>query len=148
MKDEMLKKELSADKIKLIDKYSLTCSDDLIWQLKHNKYSTINYFSHKFAKKHSTLALLFYINRLCYAKIKYFENNISKYEPYKYYFGKGFVKCEIYDMGFLLHKPSDNMIDIRSLKDIKNIDEFKSFCSYLESLEAENEYCSNFPNIV
>lgn len=144
MRDESLKRELSIDKIKLIDKYSLTCSEDLIWQLKHDKYHTVNYFSHKFAKKHSALALLFYINRLCYAKIKYFENNIDKYEPYKYDFEKGFLKCEIYDMGFLLHKPSNNLIDIRSLKEIKSIEEFKSFCSYLESLEANYYY----PNIV
>lgn len=148
MKDEILKKELSIDKIKLIDKYSLTCSDDFIWQFNHHKYSTVDYFSHKFAKKQSTLALLFYINRLCYAKIKYFENNISKFDPYKYDFEKGFIKCELYDMGFLLHKPSDNMIDIRSLKDIKSIDEFKCFCSYLESLEEENKYCSNRTNII
>lgn len=135
MKDIILKKELSIDKINLIDKYSLTCSDNLIWQFNHDKYPTVNYFSHKFAKKHSTLALLFYINRLCYAKIKYFENNINKFEPYKYDFENGFVKCEIYDMGFLLHKPSNNIIDIRNLKEIKSIDEFRSFCSYLESFE-------------
>lgn len=135
MKDKILKEELSIDKINLIDKYSLTCSDNLIWQFKHDKYSTVNYFSHKFAKKHSVLALLFYINRLCYAKIKYFENNIHKFEPYKYDFEKGFIKCEIYDMGFFLHKPSNNFIDIRNLRDIKSIDEFRLFCSYLESFD-------------
>lgn len=135
MNDEILKQELSTQKIKLIEKYSLTCSDDMIWEFKHNKYHTYKYFSHKFAKKQSVLALLFYINKLCYAKIKYFENNIDKYEPYKYEALKGFRKCELYDMEFLLHKPSNNMIDIRNLKEIKNIDEFKKFCSKLESLE-------------
>lgn len=148
MKNEALRNELSTDKIKLIDKYALTCSDDLIWQFKHDKYSTVSYFSHKFAKKHSALALLFYINRLCYAKIKYFENNIEKFVPYKYDFEDGFVKCEVYDMGFLLHRPSNNMIDIRSLKDIKSIDEFRDFCSYLESLEDKSTYCNNLSNII
>jgi hypothetical protein len=38
-------------------------------------------------------------------------------------------------MGFLLHKPSNNMIDIRNLKEIKNIDEFDMFCAHLESFE-------------
>jgi hypothetical protein len=138
MNDEILKNELSIDKVKLIDKYNLTCSEDFVWQFKHDKYSTVDYFSHKFAKKHSTLAMLFYINRLCYAKIKYFEDNLIKYEPYKYNFESGFIKCELYDMGFLLHKPSNNMIDLRSLKEIKNIDEFKLFCNHLESFENNN----------
>lgn len=109
----------------------------MIWEFKHDKYHTVKYFSHKFAQKQSELALLFYINRLCYAKIKYFDKNIDKYEPYKYVFLKGFCKCELYDMEFLMYKPSRSMIDIRKLKDIKNINEFKEFCSVLESLEGQ-----------
>ena len=83
-------------------------------------------------EKHSTLALVFYINRLCYAKIKYFEENFYKYEPYKYIFEKGFSKCEMYDMEFLFHKPSEEFIDIRSLREIKSIEDFRKFCSKLE----------------
>lgn len=135
MRDKILKKELSIDKQKLINKYALTCNDDFVWEFRHDKYHTVKYFSHKFAKKHSTLALLFYINRLCYAKIKYFESNFDKFLPYKYVFEEGFLECEIYDMDFLFHKPSNNMIDIRSLKDIKSIDDFKIYCAYLESFE-------------
>ena len=135
MNNEMLKTQLSEEKIKLIEKYSLTCSDDMIWEFKHDKYHSVKYFSHKFAQKQSVLALLFYINRLCYAKIKYFEKNIYKYEPYKYAFLNGFCKCEIYDMEFLKHKPSNSMIDLRNLKEIKSIEEFKVFCSVLENLE-------------
>lgn len=135
MNDEKLKSQLSLEKRKLIDKYSLTCSDDLIWEFKHDKYHTVKYFSHRFAQKESVLALLFYINRLCYAKIKYFEENIEKYEPYKYVFLKGFCKCELYDMEFLKHKSSNKMIDIRSLREIKSIEEFREFCKVLESLE-------------
>ena len=78
MNDEILKKELSNQKIKLIEKYSLTCSDEMIWEFRHDKYHTVKYFSHKFAQKESVLALLFYINRLCYAKIKYFDKSFSK----------------------------------------------------------------------
>ena len=135
MDNNILKNELSLDKIKLLDKYNLTCSKDYIWEFRHSKYHTVKYFSHKFAKKHSTLALVFYINRLCYAKIKYFEDNFYKYEPYKYIFKIGFCKCDTYDMEFLLHKPSGNFIDIRSLKEIKSIGEFKRFCRSLEELE-------------
>ena len=61
MNDETLKRQLSADKVKLIEKYSLTCSEDMIWEFKHDKYHTVKYFSHKFAKKESVIALLFYI---------------------------------------------------------------------------------------
>lgn len=130
-----LRNELSSDKCKLLDKYSLTCGDDMFWEFKHSKYHTTKYFSHKFAKKQTTLALLFNIHKLCYAKIKYFEKNIDKYDFYKYDFKDGFKICEIYNMMFLLHKPSNTMIDLRNLSDIKSIKEFKDFCAYLESFE-------------
>lgn len=135
MDDKTLKEELSLEKRKLLDKYNLTCSDKYIWEDRHSKYHTIKYFTHKFAKKHSTLALVFYINKLCYAKIKYFEENFYKYESYKYVFDKGFLKCDIYDMEFLFHKPSGKFIDIRSLREIKSIESFRQFCRELESFE-------------
>ena len=135
MDDEILKNELSLDKRKLLNKYNLTCSEDYIWEFRHSKYHTVKYFSHKFAKKHSTLALVFYINRLCYAKIKYSEENFYKYESYKYIFKNGFSKCDIYDIEFLFHKPSKNFIDIRSLREIRSIEEFRQFCSKLEEFE-------------
>ena len=135
MDDEILKNELSLDKRKLLNKYNLTCSEDYIWEFRHSKYHTVRYFSHKFAKKHSVIALLFYINRLCYAKIKYFEANFYKYEPYKYIFNKGFSKCPIYDMEFLFHKPSGKFIDIRNLREINRIEDFRAFCRELEKLE-------------
>ena len=56
MNDETLKRQLSVDKVKLIEKYSLTCSEDMIWEFKHDKYHTVKYFSHKFAKKESVIA--------------------------------------------------------------------------------------------
>lgn len=133
-----LEKELSDEKLKLINKYSLSLNKDLIWEFRHDKYHTVKYFSHKFAIKESTLALLFYIHRLCFAKIKYFESNFQKYTPYKYDFELGFIKCDLYDMEFMMHRPSQIMIDLRNLQKIKNIDEFKEFCDYLESFEKAN----------
>ena len=129
---------LTPEKYKLIEKYSLSLNDDLIWEFKHDKYHTVKFFSHKFATKHSTLALLFNIHRLCYAKIKYFESNFEKYVSYKYDFKQGFKQCELYDMEFMLHKPSNIMIDIRNLQDIKDISEFREFCKYLESYEGSH----------
>ena len=127
MDDKILKSELSLDKIKLLDKYNLTCSKDYIWEAKHNKYHTVKYFSHKFAKKHSTLALVFYINKLCYAKIKYFEENFHKYECYKYTFKNGFLKCDTYDMEFYFINQVKNFNRYRNLSEIKNIEEFRVF---------------------
>ncbi|CZR97080.1 MULTISPECIES: hypothetical protein [unclassified Clostridioides] len=127
--------DLTPDKRNLIEKYSLTLNENLIWEFKHGKYHTIKYFTHKFAVKESVLALLFNIHKLCYAKIKYFESNFSKYEPYKYSYQDGFVKCEIYDMSFMLHKYSNIMIDLRNLQEIKTIEEFRLFCNHLESFE-------------
>lgn len=126
---------LTAEKYSLIKKYNLSLNDDLIWECRHNKYHTTKYFSHKFATKHSTLALLFYIHKLCYGKIKYFETNFDKYLPYKYNFKKGFYQCSLYDMEFMLHKPSNILIDIRNLKEIHSMNEFKNFCTYLETFE-------------
>lgn len=134
MKKKLLE-GLSEEKIKLIKKYSLSLNDDLIWEFNHSKYHTVKYFSHKFALKESTLALLFYIHRLCFAKIKYFEANFDKYVPYRYDFKLEFIKCDLYDMEFMLHKPSGLMIDLRNLQKIKNIEEFRKFCDYLESFE-------------
>lgn len=126
---------LTQEKYNLINKYSLTLNDDLIWEFKHNKYHTAKYFTHKFAIKQSPLALLFNIHRLCYAKIKYFENNFDKYKPYKYNFKNGFCECELFDMEFMMHTPSNLIIDLRTLQAIKDINEFKSFCDYLEKYE-------------
>ncbi|MDK2563454.1 hypothetical protein QOZ84_07820 [Romboutsia sedimentorum] len=127
--------KLSPEKYKLIQKYSLSLNDSLIWEFKHDKYYTTKYFSNKFAVKQSTLALLFNIHRLCYAKIKYFEHNFHKYKPYKYNFKVGFFECELFDMEFILHKPSNIIIDIRNLQEIKDINKFKDFCNYLETFE-------------
>lgn len=127
--------DLTLDKRNLLKKHSLTLNENLIWEFRHDKYHTIKYFTHKFAVKESVLALLFNIHKLCYAKIKYFESNFSKYEPYKYTYQDGFVKCEMYDMNFMLHKYSNIMIDLRNLQEIKTIEEFRLFCDYLESFE-------------
>lgn len=126
---------LSKEKYNLLKKYNLQLNDDLYWESNHKKYPKVKYFSNKFAKNHSTLALLFYIHKLCYAKIKYFEKNFNKYIPYKYDYKKGFIECELFDMEFILHIPSNVIIDIRNLQEIKNIDEFHDFCRYLESYE-------------
>ena len=133
--NESLIDEIGFDKYNLLNKYSLTCNDDMIWEFNHSKYYTTKYFSHKFVKKHSTLALLFNIHKLCYAKIKYFESNLHKYDFYKYDIIDGFKQCDWYDMSFLFHKASGIFIDIRNLYDIKSVDEFREFCNYLESFE-------------
>lgn len=37
------------------------------------------------------IGLLFRINKLCMAKVKYFRTNLDKFEPLKYDYKRGFV---------------------------------------------------------
>lgn len=132
------KNDLSEEKQKLIDKYSLVLNNDLIWEFNNPKYYKVRYFSHKFAINHSTLTLIFHIYKLCYAKIKYFESNFYKYEPYKYNYKLGFIRCDLYDMELIKHKYSDIIIDLRNLSEIKSIKDFRALCSYLETFEPKS----------
>lgn len=129
---QTMKKELSIDKQKLIEKYCLICKENLFWSFVNPKYDSIEYFSHKFAKKESILALLFHIHRLCYAKIKYFQENWSYYESFNYDLKKGFIPCEIYDMNYIKQKNTNLLIPIHQLSNIHDINEFYELCHYLE----------------
>lgn len=55
--------------------------------------------------------------------------------PYKYDYKKGFIECELFDMEFMLNIPSNIIIDLRNLQEIKSINEFHDFSRYLESYE-------------
>lgn len=141
IRDKFLKEELGEEKSKLINKYGLTCNENLYWQRVKDKYPTQEYFSHKFAKKASTLGIIFQIYRLCYAKVKYFEKNWDDYCACVYHFKRGFIKTDIYNMEFIKHRSTGIIIDLRNLSNINKIEEFIKLCRYLESREAlEKEY--------
>jgi hypothetical protein len=132
-----LEYKLDEQKLKVIRKYRLYLNSNFNWEYRHpkNKYQPIEYFSQKFAEKHSALAMVFQIHKLCFAKIKYFENNINDFIPCEYSFKNGFSECEIYKFQFLYHKYSKYMIGISELQNIKDIKEFNDFCNHLESFK-------------
>lgn len=128
---------LEEQKKKVIQEYRLHLNSNCNWEYIHpkGKYQPIEYFSQKFVEKHSALAMVFQIHKLCFAKIKYFENNVDDFIPYSYSFKSGFERCEMHKVQFLYHIYSHYMIGIAELQDIKDIDEFKKLCNYLESFK-------------
>ncbi len=134
-RDELLKKELSAEKVSLIDKFGLQSTPDLYWvSRKENAHDHI-IFKHNYLKKHDIIRVLFRINRLCFAKVNYFSQNENKFEPQVYDYKNGFTKTDWWNTEFLRHKESGFQIDLRYLQTITDIEKFRGFCDYLESLE-------------
>lgn len=81
------------------------------------------------------IGLLFRINKLCMAKVKYFRANINKYEPLKYNYQTGFVTVPLWDSDFLRHRASGYILDYRYLQAITVYDDFVALCSELEAFE-------------
>lgn len=83
-RDDLLKKNLNTEKIKLLERYGLISCNDLKWiSKKENSHEQV-YFTHAFLTKTDILGLIFRINKLCFAKIKYFRAHINNFEPYLY----------------------------------------------------------------
>ena len=132
-----IESKLDEQKLKVIQKYRLHLNSSSNWEYRHpkNKYQPIEYFSQKFVERHTALAMVFQIHKLCFAKIKYFESNLNDFIPYSYSFKDGFSECEIYKVQFLYHKYSKYMIGICDLQNIKDIKEFNDFCKHLDSFK-------------
>jgi len=134
-RDDLLKKELSNEKIRIIEKFGLKSTPDLYWiSEKENAHPHI-FFKHSFLKDTDIIGVLFRINRLCFAKVNYFRRNSDKFEPYKYDFQQNFIKTEWWDAEFLKHIASGFHIDMRYLQTITEIEKFIQFYEYLESFE-------------
>jgi hypothetical protein len=134
LRDKYVRAELGIEKCKIVDKYGLRCNSRLYWEKPQEKYPTQEYFSHKFARKSSPLGMVFHIYRLCFAKVKYFENNWEDFAPCKYDWKKGsFEECELYDMEFIKQKCTNITIDLRNLSKIHRVEEFRAICDYLEN---------------
>jgi len=116
----------------LLIKYDLHCNSDLYWERPKGKYPQKKFFSHKFVKKSSVIRIILYIYQLCFAKVKYFERNWDDFVPYIHSWREGFIECELYDMEFIKHKHTDIIFDLRDLKRINDIKEFRSICDYLD----------------
>ncbi|HWQ43806.1 MAG TPA: hypothetical protein VN456_17475, partial [Desulfosporosinus sp.] len=91
------------------------------------------YFSQKCAKKASPLGMIFFIYKLCYAKVKYFDQNWDDFAPYTYNWQTGlFEETKMSDMEFIKHLSTGIMLDLRNLAKINRYEDFLALCNYLE----------------
>lgn len=140
IREKIMREELGEEKCKILDKYNLNSNQRLYWERIQEKYPVQEYFSHKLARKASSIGMIFHIYRLCFAKTKYFENNWTKFVPCVYNHRYGFVETEIYNMEYIKQKSTGIILDLRELAKIKWLHEFKELCCYLEEKHMEVEF--------
>ena len=132
--EEKLKNKLSEDKINYINKYKLKLNDKRQWVTTKNNVPERVYFSHNFILKNTILEVIFRKYQLCYAKLKYFRENLDKFSYFKYDPKLGFIETEFWDIEFFCHKKSGKYIDLRYLQQITEIEVFLEFLNWLENL--------------
>lgn len=128
----LIRKELGPEKCKFLDKYDLKLNDRFYFERIQEKYPDQEYFSYKLATKSSLIGMIFHINRLCFAKTKYFEKNINNYVPCIHSCRNGFVETDMWNMEFLKQKGTNIIIDLRDLSKIHWVADFHDLCNYLE----------------
>lgn len=132
-RDNLLREELGAEKCKILDKYLLRSNSRLYWERFQDHYPVQEYFSHKFAKKASSIGIIFHIYHLCYAKVKYFEQNWENFAPYVFNWqSRSFIETGLYDMEYVKHRSTGIIIDLRNLARINRYEDFVRLCNYLE----------------
>ena len=124
--------KLSEEKQRLIAKYNLKLNDRNIWYIKNENGFVRPVMKHVFVERRDILALVFRMYELCAAKVTYFRSNLEFFEPYVHDTYFGFQKTQLWNAEFLLHLPSNRLIDLRSLQLIRNIDVFKEWCAKIE----------------
>ncbi len=134
-RDTLLKEQLRTTTIKIIERYRLKSTKAEEWIACDDNAHEHKIFTQQFLLKHDDIAILFRINRLCWGKVRYFQNNYEKFTPYKYDPNEGFIKTELWDSDFLQHKASEKMIDYRFLARITEFDIFLQFCNELQTFE-------------
>lgn len=77
------------DKQLLIEKYHLIHENNAWYSDRENAHKHL-IFKDAFVERTDIIGLLFRINKLCMAKVKYFRINIEKFEPLKYHYKKRF----------------------------------------------------------
>ena len=122
------------DKELLIEKYKLIHENNAWYSDRENSHKHL-IFKDVFYERNDVLGLLFRINKLCAAKVKYFRANIDKFEPLKYHYRDGFVSVPLWDTDFLRHRASGFIFDFRYLQTITVYEDFVALCSELESYE-------------
>lgn len=124
------------DKYLLTKKYHLKHENNAWYSERENSHKHL-IFKDSFFEKSDVLGLLFRINKLCMAKVKYFRANIDKYEFLKYDYKTGFISVPLWDADFFRHRASGYIIDFRYLQTITVYDEFIAFRTELERFEQE-----------
>ncbi|MDR3599709.1 MAG: hypothetical protein P4L49_04395 [Desulfosporosinus sp.] len=133
IRDDYLRQELGMEKCEILDKYQLKSNVDLYWERHHEHHPIQVHFSHKFARKASPLGMIFYLYKLCYAKVKYFDQNWDDFLPYVYNWQRGlFQETRLADMEFIRHLSTGIMLDLRNLAKINRYEDFVALCDYLE----------------
>ncbi|MDE5755454.1 MAG: hypothetical protein K2H89_13110 [Oscillospiraceae bacterium] len=122
------------DKYLLIEKYKLKHENNAWYSERENSHKHL-IFKDSFFERSDVLGLLFRINKLCMAKVKYFRTNMDKYEPLKYDYKMGFISVPLWDADFLRHHASGYILDFRYLQTITVYDDFIALCKKLENLE-------------
>lgn len=123
------------DKQLLVEKYGLKHEYCAWYSEKENAHKHL-IFKDVFFERADIIGLLFRINKLCAAKVKYFRANINQYEPLKYDYRKGFVAVPLWDADFLRHRASGLILDFRYLQSITVYDNFMALCRELEAYES------------
>lgn len=127
---------MTDDKYLLTEKYRLKHENNAWYSERENSHKHL-IFKDSFFEKSDIIGLLFRINKLCMAKVKYFRANIDKYEPLKYHYKDGFVEVPLWDAEFLKHRASGYILDFRYLHTITVYEDFVSLCNELETFENE-----------
>ncbi len=118
----------------ILQKYGLIHENGAWYSDKENSHKHL-IVKDAFLEKTDTIGLLFRVNKLCMAKVKYFRQNIDKYEPCKYDYKNGFVSVPLWDADFLKHKASGFLLDFRFLQTITVYDDFVALCAELGAYE-------------
>ncbi|MDE6834542.1 MAG: hypothetical protein K2J39_09920, partial [Ruminococcus sp.] len=118
----------------LIEKYRLKHENNAWYSERENSHKHL-IFKDSFFERTDIIGLLFRINKLCMAKVKYFRVNIEKYQPVRYDYKDGFVEVPLWDADFLKHKASGYILDFRYLQTITVYEDFVTLCTELESFE-------------
>lgn len=122
------------DKQLLVEKYHLKHENNAWYSERENSHKHL-IFKDVFFERADIIGLLFRINKLCIAKVKYFRQNIEKFDPLKYDYRKGFVSVPLWDADFLKHRASGWILDFRYLQTITVYDDFVRLCKEMEAYQ-------------
>lgn len=105
------------EKKQLVAKYGLFLENGAWYSHKENTHKHM-IFKDTFYQKTDLIGLLFRINKLCMAKVKYFRANIGRFITLRYDYHEGFVEVPLWDAEFFQHRVSGHILDLRFLQSI------------------------------